>query len=178
MITPVLKTDRMTLRPLVLSDAEAAFRGWTSDPEVAKYMRWNLHKTVGDTKEWLAAEEENIGSPTYYDWGFVFQETGELIGCGGLVRHDEHGMFELGYNIMRQYWNRGLATEAAGAITDFARRQLGVRAIVCGHAKENPASGKVMEKVGFIYQADSEYLSFDGKKRFGCKEYLLTFDEQ
>ena len=58
MNTPILETKRLLLRPMKASDAEEVFRNWTSDPEVAKFMRWSTHENVEVTREWLQSEEE------------------------------------------------------------------------------------------------------------------------
>lgn len=178
MKTPTLETERIILRPLNVADADIIFESWTSDPDVAKYMNWNLHQNVNDTKEWLRMEEDNIEKSANYGWGFVLKETGELFGSGGLNYSEEYGMFELGYNIMKKYWNRGLTTEAAKVIIDFGSGTLGMNKFLARHANENPASGKVMEKVGFIYQKDGSYTSFDGKRSFESKEYILVIDNK
>lgn len=168
---PILETDRLILRPLMLEDAEIVFKNWTSDPAVAKYMRWNLHNTVEDTKEWLALEEINIESERVYTWGFVLKENGTLIGSGGLVLKEKEDLYELGYNLMKKYWNQGIATEAAKGIVQFAINELNVNKLFACHAKENPASGEVMKKVGFTYTKDGSYTSFDGKRTFITSEY-------
>ena len=173
MRTPVLETERLILRPLVVSDAETVFTNWTSDPDVARFMRWELHKNVSETQEWLASEEELIESDAVYNWGFVLKETGELIGSGGLVYIEPKGMYELGYNIMKKYWGQGLATEAAQEIIDFGKNELKQKQFYCCHAKDNPASGKVMTKVGFQYQQDGAYSSWNQERTFESKEYLL-----
>ena len=116
MVTPVIETQRMLLRPLCVSDADVIFRNWTSDPDVAKYMVWNLHTCVEDTVEWLKTEEDSLAGDNAYTWGFVLKETGELFGSGGIRLNEEFRMFELGYNIMSKHWNKGLTTEAASAI--------------------------------------------------------------
>ena len=159
MKTPVLETERLLLRPLSADDAESAFSNWTSDPDVAKFMRWELHKNVSETREWLVSEETLIEGDGVYNWGFVLKETGELIGSGGLVFIDYKDMYELGYNIMRKYWNQGLTTQ-----------------FYCCHAKDNPASGKVMTKLGFRYQHDGVYYSWNQERKFESKEYLLIIE--
>ena len=50
MKTPILETERFILRPLTVSDAETVFANWTSDPDVAKFMRWELHKGISETQ--------------------------------------------------------------------------------------------------------------------------------
>lgn len=68
------------------------------------------------------------------------------IGCIGLDRRG--GDVELGYWIARDHWGRGYASEAARATTDLARA-LGHRRLVASHFLDNPASGRVLENVGF-----------------------------
>ncbi len=173
MKTPILETNRLILRPLKLEDAETIFQNWTSDPEVAKFMRWNTHENVTVTKEWIQSEVDCIENDTVYNFGFVLKDTGELIGSGGLVLIEEKGIFELGYNLMKKYWGQGLATEASEEIVKFGIQELKQTQFFCCHAKNNPASGRVMEKVGFKYQDDSIYYSWDKSKKFECKNYLL-----
>lgn len=176
MRTPVLETERLILRPLSVDDAETIYKNWTSDPNVAKFMRWELHKNISETREWLSAEESCIESESVYNWGFVLKETGELIGSGGLVFIEEKGMYELGYNVMKKYWGIGIATEASEKIIDYGINELKQRQFYCCHAKDNPASGKVMMKVGFVYQNDGEYCSWNNERRFECKEYILVVE--
>ena len=81
---------------------------------------------------------------------FVTLPTGEgakLIGCVGLDRHGDE--VELGYWIARSHWGQGYATEAVGAVLSLASA-LGHRRISAGHFIDNPASGRVLEKVGFV----------------------------
>lgn len=49
MKTPTLETKRLILHPLSLNDVEHIYKSWTSDPDVAKYMIWNLHESINDT---------------------------------------------------------------------------------------------------------------------------------
>ena len=174
MITPILETRRILLRPLAVSDAETMYQNWLTDPEVAKFMRWNVYTSVDEAITWLTGVESNTASETHYDWGFVYRESNELFGSGGIVYNEKHDMLELGYCMMKQYWGLGLATEASRAMLDFAIDTLHeTRFFVC-HAKENPASGRVIEKLGFVYQRDGVDTSFDGKRTFETREYLLV----
>lgn len=176
MKTPVLETERLFLRPLTVNDADAVFANWTSDPDIAKFMRWELHKDIKETRQWLTAEEDLVKSDSVYNWGFVLKQTGELIGSGGLVYIESKGMYELGYNIMKKYWGQGLTTEAAEKIIDFGKKELMQKRFYCCHAKDNPASGRVMTKVGFQYQHDSVYYSWNQERKFESKEYVLIIE--
>lgn len=169
----IIETERLILRPLIEEDAEEAFKNWTGDPEVAKFMRWDVHKSVDETREWIKSEVDMAKEGGLYDWAFVLKETGELIGSGGFIFSEDAGLYELGYNIMKKYWNRGYATEAAQAIVKFAVNELKLKKLYCCHAKDNTASGRVMEKAGFVYWRDGSYESRDGNKKYACREYLF-----
>ncbi|MCL1824192.1 MAG: GNAT family N-acetyltransferase [Oscillospiraceae bacterium] len=173
MTTPTLETERIILRPLKITDANDIFRNWASDPEVTKYMTYTTHETIETTTQWLKELENNIADENSYNWGFVYKNSNELFGSGGISYEEEHKMFSIGYNIMKKYWNMGLVTEAGRAMLDFVVNELNQTEFFGTHAKENPASGRVMEKLGFIYQKDGEYTCFDGVRVFQSREYLL-----
>jgi ribosomal-protein-alanine N-acetyltransferase len=174
MTTPILETSRLILRSLTIADAEAANK-WTSDPDVTRYMIYTTHKSLNETIEWLKGVEQNIDCPYNFSWGFVLKETGELFGSGGVVYKESRGMFSVGYNIMKEFWGRGLTTEAAREMVDFAAQKLGAKTLYSSNAIENPASGRVLEKIGFVYQNDDEFTKIGSDETFRCREYLLTF---
>ncbi|MEG2672782.1 MAG: GNAT family N-acetyltransferase [Ruthenibacterium sp.] len=173
MKTPILETERLILRPLTVADAETIYTNWTSDPNVAKYMIWDLHENVDVTRAWLVGEEASLLADDAYGWGFVLKENGMLMGSGGLLYVESIDCFSLGYNIMQRYWNRGLTTEAGAEMLRFATQTLGLRKFECRHAAENIGSMRVMTKLGFKFWRDGTYDSFSGKKHFASKEYLL-----
>lgn len=173
MITPMIKTERLILRPLKLTDSEEIFNNWTSDAEVAKYMVWDVHKDVEETRTWVSHEVDKITSDNNYTWGIVLQETKELIGTISLLYKEEVKCFSLGYNIMKKYWGRGITTEAGRCVLDFGINVLNQKKFYCRHASENIGSMRVMTKLGFKYYGESEYDSFSGSKHFEAKEYYL-----
>ena len=154
MRTPILETERMILRPLELEDAEQVFNSWTSDDEVAKFMVWDIHKSVEETVEWLKLEVSNIMSDKNYTWGMVLKENNELFGTIGLNYREEAGCFVLGYNISKKYWGKGLTTEAGRKVIEFGVKELGQKRFFCRHAVDNIGSMKVMTKLGFKYEKD------------------------
>jgi len=173
MKTPILQTERLLLRPLKLEDAEHIFKSWSSDPETVKYMQWDVHTSINDTERWLSAEEEAIESDENYTWGFELKNTRSLIGSGGICYNTLYNMFEIGYIIMRQYWGQGITSEAVKRIIAFAKEELGLKMLYAKHAKDNPASGRVLQKQGFVYQKENKYAKFSGSEEFDCKEYFL-----
>lgn len=78
--------------------------------------------------------------------------TGRIVACAGLDLAAEHQNAELGYWVAMECWGAGLATEAAHAMVDLAFEKLALRRVHAGHYTHNPASGRVLEKVGFRYE--------------------------
>ena len=169
MKTPVIETNRMILRPLSVSDANDIYERWTSDARVSRYVRWCTHNCVNDTIEWLKAEEASISDNNSYQWGFSLKDNGYLLGSGGLVYNEKENAFELGYNIMHKYWNCGYTTEAAKAILEFAVKELNQTEFIACHAVDNPASGAVIRKCGFVYEYNDKCTKFDGVTSFDTK---------
>jgi ribosomal-protein-alanine N-acetyltransferase len=181
-MTNIIETERLILRPLTLADADTAYHGWTGDREVAKYVSWLPHHSINDTIEWLKEVEwkwdstGNILKNDNYIWGFVLKETDALFGSGGLIWEEEWRLFQVGYNIMKMHWNCGYTTEAMREILTFATVNLGIRKVAGGHAKENLASAKVLEKLGFTYDRDDITPHVDGIRFFDSREYFLELD--
>lgn len=65
--------------------------------------------------------------------------------------------WEIGYNLGKKYWGKGYTTEAMRTVINFAKAELNLTQIVGRYAKENPASGKVMDKLGFTCEKDILY---------------------
>lgn len=162
MNTPVLETERLLLRPFMQEDTEAVFEGWESDSEVSRYMLWTSHNDIEKTREWIAFELGQIDKPNWYRFAVVLKDTERLIGTGLIYYEDEVEDWEVAYNLSRQYWGYGYATEAMGRIIEFAADSLGITDIVGRYAAENSASGNVLNKLGFEYEREIPYVYNDG----------------
>ncbi len=168
-----LETDRLILRKLNIKDAQEIFTNWTSDCEVAKYVRWSTHKNIEDTLMWIREEEKNYEQINYYTWGIELKEIGELIGSISAIYRENDDRYELGYALGRKYWRKGYATESLKKVMDFLINEVGIKKFECAHVKLNPASGAVMQKVGFKYVKDAMFETFDKTQIFECKVYYL-----
>lgn len=176
MNTPILETDRLILRPFCPEDAQEVFDCWESDPEVAKYMFWSSHNDIQKTKEWLSFEIDRISSERWFRWAVVLKADNVLIGTGLVYFDEEYGLFEVGYNFGRSYWGQGYASEAMREIIRYVKDVLKVKELVGRYAKENIASGKVMEKLGFRYCRDISYEANEGKHRYEGIECRLILE--
>lgn len=152
-----LKTDRLILRPLELSDAPR-IAALCADWDVAR-MTGSIpfpHPTIS-VEGFVLIEQAR--RQTGRDRMFGIELPGEgLIGVIGahLRGRDYAGRFVLlGYWLGRPYWGRGFATEAVCAVADFAA-ELGHGPVRADHFADNPASGRVLEKAGFRYTGEIE----------------------
>lgn len=173
MITPTLTTERLILRPFKMSDAEEIFSSWSHDPEVSRYMLWSPSQSVDETKAWLKSDIESNKKDDYYNFGFQLKSTGELLGNGGLTFNCQKNCFELFYGIKKSAWHKGFTTEAMTKIVQFAKEELNASELYACHADENPNSGKVMEKLGFIYKEKATLTKFDNSVSYSGKGYFL-----
>ena len=155
---------------------------------MTRFLRWEPHKSPAETRELLSAWAELYPNPDYYQWAMVEKATGQVFGSislynslpgepqqktewPGLDLTD--GVWEPGYCIGRKWWNKGFTTEALRAVVAYWFTRTDSRWLACGHAAANPASGRVMEKAGFVYHHNTVYHKFDGTP-VECRCYLLT----
>ena len=169
---PIIETDRLILRPLTFDDAEAVFE-WTGDERVAKYMIYPCHKSIEITKEWLNSLDSLENE---YTWGFVRKSDKKLIGSGGIRFRVNENVWSFGYNLRYDCWGQGYATEASKRMIEYVCSENNAREFVSEHAVDNPASGRVIEKCGLVFEEYSEFSKFDGSQTFKCKVYRMKLD--
>lgn len=169
-----IETEKLIIRNMKPGDEEATFL-WAGDPDVARYMIYPQWKSAEDGVEWLKQKEAGADNPDNYDLGFVLKETGELIGGGGLVYHLDKDRWEIGYNLRKDCWGKGLVVEALNGIMEEIRKTRPIRAIAGTFAVENYKSQRVMEKLGMTFLEDTEYEKFDGSVHFKAKTFQRIF---
>lgn len=147
----ILKTERLVLRPFRAGDAEEMYKNWASDPVVTKYLTWVPHKSVEETRALLSLWEEEAKRPDTYHWAITLG--GEVIGDIALVSvSEENERAVTGYCLSKKYWGKGIMTEAYGEVLRYLFEEIGFHRIEATHSLENPASGRVMEKCGLLYE--------------------------
>ncbi len=170
-----IETKRLILRKFEENDADEIFKNWISDPEVSKYMVWNNHKSIEETKRWLKRCIEKYKIIDSYNWGIELKENRELIGSISANKvENESNCYEIGYAIGRKYWGKGYATEALNRVVEYLMNEVGIRRILCRCAKENKASQKIICKAGFMYSGNGKFTSIDGTRTFESEEYFLV----
>ena len=150
--TKTIKTARLILRRLELSDAEMMFRNWTSDEEVTRFLRWDAHDSIDKTKNMVQQWVDSYQEESTYYWG-MYLEDGEMIGSIGVTIASECDFKgELGYKIGSRWWNQGYASEAVRAVIDYMFRNTDMERMDAFCSVDNLASSKVMEKTGMHYE--------------------------
>ncbi len=149
--TQALRSERLILRRFEMDDAEAMYQNWASDPLVTKYLCWYPHPNVDTTRGVLGSWLEKYDGARYYNW--LIELNGTPIGAISVVHLDcEHDSAEIGYCIGRAYWGRGIAAEALATVLDYLFFEVGLHRISMRHDVQNPASGRVMQKNGLVYE--------------------------
>ncbi|MEY3431429.1 MAG: hypothetical protein RIS53_327 [Bacillota bacterium] len=157
-------TNRLILRPLQLADAESMFLGWATDMDVVRYLSWKPHISVDETKRIISYWMSNYPDPKFYVWGIQLKN-GSLIGTISIHSiHDGFERGEVGYALMKRYWNQGYMTEALQALLTYAFATVGFNRLEAHHSIYNPASGAVLMKTGFQHEGvlRQYYRSNDG----------------
>ena len=152
----VMETGRIILRPWHDSDAETLYK-WASDPDVGPRAGWAPHKSVEESLEVI----RTVFRDATNTWAIELKETGEAIGAMGYGPSCEcnlparEGEPLTGYWVAKPYWNKGICTEALGLMIKHIRKMTDIKSLISGHFIDNPASGRVMEKCGFIPTGDT-----------------------
>lgn len=140
------RTPRLLLRPGFPEDAPA-LAGAIADEAIVKHLAvapWPF--TLRDAEAFLARPRDPV-LPSFLILERTRSEP-KLIGACGLGRRAS-GSVEMGYWIGRSFWGNGFATEACAAVVEIARA-LGLRQLEASHFIDNPASARVLDKLGFV----------------------------
>jgi [ribosomal protein S5]-alanine N-acetyltransferase len=147
-----LTTSRLVLRPFALTDAPAVQR-LAGAREVADTTLLIPHPYPdGAAEEFIAATHSEFEKGENYVFGITLRATGELCGSIGLRVAAQHERGDLGYWIGVPFWNRGYCTEAGGAVLRFAFDTLRLNSVAAHLFVRNPASGRVLQKLGMTYE--------------------------
>lgn len=150
----VIETPRLILRHLAEDDLGNLAKIY-ADPVVMKFFS-GTH-SYERTKQWV---EEILNCYPQRGWGLwatIHQADNKFIGRCGLISQlvDGQPEVEIGYLLAREYWGRGLATEAATASRNYGFEQLGFNRLISLIDPGNVASQKVALKVGMTYEKDT-----------------------
>lgn len=146
---PTFRTTRLTLRPFARSDA-ADVQRLAGEYEVALNTLFIPHPYPdGAAEDWIATHESDFEENRVHH--FALDADGVLIGSMGLVMKGD-GLAEIGYWVGKPYWGQGYATEAGREVVRYGFEECGLQRIFAAHYVRNPASGRVLQKLGMQYE--------------------------
>lgn len=146
---PVLETERLILRPFSMEDASDVQR-LAGTWQVAATTAAIPHPYPdGAAEQWIARHAPSFEEGWLVVYAVTMREGGKLLGAVSLldVQHN-HARAELGYWIAFEHWGNGYCTEAVSRLIQYAHNKLSISRIVARCLERNPASARVMEKVG------------------------------
>lgn len=155
-----LQTDRLLLRPAWPEDAQSLYDAINDKAIITNLARAPWPYTLDDAHQFIGIKS-NVRAPNF----MVLCHIGgspKLIGSCGLTEHD--GVIELGYWIARSYWGQGYASEAALAVMKAALG-LGHNILHAGYFADNPASGHVLHKCGFVQRSTMRQVFSRGRNK-------------
>lgn len=144
-----LITNRLVLRHFIMDDAQEMFDNWANDPEMTKYMTWNPHNNVEETKEILNIWIDEYSKPNTHRYAITLRDSGILIGSIDVVDYVD-GVPEIGYCLSRRYWNNGYMSEACKAFIKYLF-DIGYDELLIEADMRNIGSNRVIQKCGFTY---------------------------
>lgn len=170
---PTIETKRLILRKIKIDDIEEMY-AYGSDKEVAKYVTWETHKSIDDTKQFVEFVLNKYKNKQVAPWGIEYKENGKFIGTIDFVWWEPNNKgAEIGYAISKDYWGKGLTTEAAKEVVKFGFEKMDLVRIQAKSSAENLGSQRVMEKVGMTFEGTLRKAIFLKGKHQDLKMYSI-----
>ncbi|WP_313807509.1 GNAT family N-acetyltransferase [Flavobacterium sp.] len=147
---PILETERLLLRRIVIADAPQMF-ALRSNPEIMRYIPREMPKSIEDANAHIEFMQGLLESNECINWGICLKEDGILIGNIGYFRmQPENHRSEIGYMLSTDFHGKGIMQEAIEKIIEYGFKELKLHSIEAVTDPENFASWKLLEKNGFI----------------------------
>jgi len=134
-----------------IEDLPFAMELW-GDPAVTALIDSRGKLTEHEVQEKLSVEIGRERSTGVQYWALFNHSSGDFIGCSGFrpwVYTPDEPNFELGFHLMKRYWGKGFATEAALGVLGYGWGKLRLSKVYAGHHPDNRASQRILEKLGF-----------------------------
>ncbi|WP_152655334.1 GNAT family N-acetyltransferase [Oceanobacillus sp. CFH 90083] len=173
---PLLETERLLLREMKQEDLQDV-HSYASDPELTTFLTWEAHQTLADTEAFIKLLITQYKKGTGEAWAIVWKENKRVIGTMDLVWNQKQYSAELAYAISREYWRKGIGTEAAKAVLRFGFEELKLERIYARCYPDNIASYRLMEKSGMIYEGTLRKSMQRKGKQEDARIYSILKDE-
>ena len=171
---PILSTTRLILSQPTVADTEDVILQMNSTSEISENtltLPFPYHKQHADY--WFQMAEFSFKKKEAFIFGIREKENLKLIGAVGLHLDVAHHKAEVGYWLGKSFWNNGYVSEALQEVLKFGFEELKLNKIYASHFHHNPASGKVLEKNGFVLEAELKQEILKNGKYLDLFRYAL-----
>ena len=146
---PILATERLTLRQLVIDDKQEIFT-LRSDSEINKYLDRQLSNTIEDARNFINKVNENINKNDSLYWAITLSDKNILVGTICLFGFsDDNYKCQIGYELLTNFQGQGIMKEAAEKVIDYAFNTIKVQKIEAFLHRDNQSSIKLLDKFSF-----------------------------
>ena len=160
----MIETERLILREIKIEDALDMYE-YSSDEMTNRYVTYDLYKSIDDAYNSINYFFLNRDETKQLNaFAIVYKENNKMIGTVDASSIFKEDNVEVGYVLNRDYWNKGLMTEAMEVYLRYLINEKKIRRIELSHHPKNIGSQKVALKLGFVYEGlRREYIKFDGE---------------
>ncbi len=146
---PILKTERLTLRQLLINDDEDIFTLRT-DREINKYLDRPLSHTIEDARNFINTVNENIHKNVSLYWAITLSDSNTFVGTICIYGFsDENDNCEIGYELLTNFQEQGIMKQAVEKVIDYAFHTIKVQKMEALLHRDNLRSIKLLEKLLF-----------------------------
>lgn len=176
-VLPIIETKRLILRKFSKKDLNDLYE-YASDNKVTQYLSWNTYKNIDMATEYIEHIIEKYTKNEIAPWGIEWKENSKLVGSIDFVQYDKKNFSaEIGYVLNRDYWNKGIMTEALKEIIRFGFENMNLIRIETKLNALNIQSERVMQKNGLKYEGTLRKKEFLKDKFIDIKYYSILRDE-
>lgn len=149
---PIIETERLILRSLREGDAEDLF-DYASEAKVSRFMPWEAHRTIEDSKEFIAFVLNAYKQKNKLTWAIELKTDEKMIGTIDFVKWlPKHSRGEIAYTLSHRYWGKGFTAEAVKALLEFGFTEMQLNKIEAPIVPDNFQSQRVLEKAGMKFE--------------------------
>lgn len=146
---PVLTSGEIVLRPLDEKDITALFRLFSQD-DVTRYMDIDSFTNSEEAAQIITYFRDAYEKGEGMRWAIAFADNDELIGtCGYHHRHHEHRKAEIGYDLLPEYWGKGIMTVAVNRMLRYGFNEMALNRIEAFVDPANTPSSRLLHRLGF-----------------------------
>jgi RimJ/RimL family protein N-acetyltransferase len=142
-------TQRLTLRPPVIADADEMFDRYAGDARMTKYLSWRPHRATDETRGFIETTDAWWRAGSVFTWGIWSRQSNEFLGTLAARPENARGhRVQVGYALAPAHWRQGIMSEALGEVLRWLREQPEVFRVWAFCDIDNTASAGLLAHLG------------------------------